>query len=96
MELWQEMLGGLTEEERKEFVLQIKALLELRCYQALDEIRTVLRNDTLSDSACFERLRRSYVPWKESAVTAAEGTILGDFFPKKMILAACERCGCVL
>ena len=56
MELWQEMLGGLTEEERREFVVQIKALLELRCYRALDEIRTILRDDTLSDSACFEKI----------------------------------------
>lgn len=40
--------------------LQLNAteIMELQCYQALYEIREIVRDDTLDDAECFDRIER--------------------------------------
>lgn len=60
MELWQEMMRGLIEGKRVEIVIpQISdpaKLFELKCYQALKEIKEAIEDDALEDKQCFMKI----------------------------------------
>ena len=63
MSLCREILVELLakEEIQVEFPnlkLEIKELFEMRCYQALREIKAVLEDETLEDRECFQRIER--------------------------------------
>ena len=60
MELWQEILCALAEEMGQELCFsqlsEIEKILELRCYQALLEIKRIIEDHTLEDPQCFWKI----------------------------------------
>ena len=61
MELWGEMLIAILAKEtvRIEFPQLQEALpsiIESNCYQALCRIREILRDDSLEDAECFQKI----------------------------------------
>ena len=38
--------------------LDIQKLVESSCYQALEQIRSILRDDSLSDPECFQKIEK--------------------------------------
>lgn len=47
-------------------------LLELRCYQALRQIREILSNSTLSDAECFQQIEQIVCIIEELGSSAGE------------------------
>ena len=63
MKLSVEILAHLLSQENAQIVfpeLKINAgeIVEMQCYQALRRIREIVRDDTLEDKECFERIER--------------------------------------
>lgn len=62
MNLWQQMLCALAQEGNVEVrfpqLNKIEKLLELRCYQALLEIKNIIEDDTLDDPTCFWKIEK--------------------------------------
>ena len=63
MKLSVEILAHLLSQENAQIVfpeLKINAgeIVEMQCYQALCRIREIVRDDTLEDKECFERIER--------------------------------------
>ncbi|MBQ2895891.1 MAG: hypothetical protein IJE26_04180 [Oscillospiraceae bacterium] len=61
MELYKEILGKALEQERMEIYfpeLRINAaeIVAQRCYRALKEISDVIRDDSLSDRECYQKI----------------------------------------
>ena len=60
MELYQEMLGKILQNAKIEIRIKspgnIGRALELECYKALQKIRNIIRNDTLTDNECFLKI----------------------------------------
>ncbi len=61
MELWKEILFHALAEQPMEITfpalhISPERLLELRCYQALKQIKTIIEDDTLDDPSCFEQI----------------------------------------
>ena len=63
MELNIEILAHYLAQENAQIIfpdlkLNATEIVELQCYQILHRIREILRNDTLDDKECFERIER--------------------------------------
>ena len=58
MELWEELLYDLSDEEISEYAESIGEILESKCYKLLEEIKKILKDETLEDASCFERIER--------------------------------------
>ncbi len=60
MELCHELLGSILRGEKAELVLSLSVdceqFLEKECYKALRAIREILRDNTLDDETCFEKI----------------------------------------
>ena len=61
MELNIEILAHFLAQENAQIIfpdlkLNATEIVELQCYQILHRIREILRNDTLDDKECFERI----------------------------------------
>ena len=61
MELYQELLLMLLQQQRIEITfpdLNISAqdFVECQCYQALNQIKTVIHDDSLDDGECFAKI----------------------------------------
>lgn len=48
----------------------IRAIVELECYIALNEIRSILSNDDLSDEDCFEKIEKIVCLFEEMGLDA--------------------------
>ena len=65
MELYKEILARAIEKEEMHVVfpnLQINAseIIETRCYQALQKIKAIIDDDSLSDFMCVEEIVRVF------------------------------------
>ena len=63
MELYRDMLCRILETEEFEILLpkwnmKVEEMLELKCYQALQEIKRILEDDELDDEECFESIEK--------------------------------------
>lgn len=63
MELYRDMLCRILESEEYEIILpkwkmSVDEMMELKCYQALNEIKKILEDESLDDSDCFERIEK--------------------------------------
>jgi len=60
MELWQDIFLKLLRDQKMEIAFpqmpDMEELLTSECYRALQEIRDILKDDTLSDKECFEKI----------------------------------------
>ena len=60
MELWQDIFLKLLRDQKMEIAFpqmpDMEELLTSECYRALQEIRNILKDDTLSDKECFEKI----------------------------------------
>ncbi|MCI9413627.1 MAG: hypothetical protein HFJ79_00420 [Clostridiales bacterium] len=61
MELYQEMLTEILRWEELEVRFPqmegaVEKIVDQRCYQALKQIRDILRNEQLSDPECFQQI----------------------------------------
>ena len=60
MKLYQEILREVLANEKIEVTfpdlkITAKESVEMKCYQALEEIKGILENDGLEDKECFEK-----------------------------------------
>lgn len=63
MELYRDMLHKILESEEFEILLpkwdmDATEMIELKCYQALNEIKKILEDEMLEDSDCFESIEK--------------------------------------
>ncbi len=63
MELYRDMLCKILESEEFEILLpkwkmNVEEMIEMKCYQALNEIKNILEDETLNDRDCFESIER--------------------------------------
>ena len=63
MELYRDMLCRILETEEFEILLpkwnmKVEKMMELKCYQALQEIKRILEDDELDDEDCFDIIER--------------------------------------
>lgn len=63
MELYRDMLCRILESEEYEIILprwkiNVEEMMELKCYQALNEIKKILEDESLDDIDCFERIEK--------------------------------------
>ena len=63
MELYKDMLHRILETEEFEILLPkwnmtMEEMMEMKCYQALNEIKKILEDDTLEDAECFESIEK--------------------------------------
>ena len=63
MELYRDMLCRILETEEFEILLpkwnmKVEEMMEMKCYQALQEIKRILENDELEDAECFESIEK--------------------------------------
>lgn len=63
MELYRDMLCRILETEEFEILLpkwnrKVEEMMELKCYQALQEIKRILEDDELDDEECFESIEK--------------------------------------
>ncbi|MGM9629902.1 hypothetical protein [Butyricicoccus sp.] len=68
-ELYKELLAKEIADilvQRMDFDIDAEKLLELRSDQALEQIRQVIDDDTLSDPQCFERIEHIVCILEES------------------------------
>ena len=60
MELWQDIFLKLLRDQKMEIAFpqmpDMEELLTSECYRALQEIHDILKDDTLSDKECFEKI----------------------------------------
>lgn len=61
MKLYQEILREVLATEKIEVTfpnlkITAKEIVEMKCYQALEEIKGILENDGLEDKECFEKI----------------------------------------
>lgn len=63
MELWESILIHAISKQGVVVTIpdapDMEKLFEMDCYQALQDIRTVLEDDSLSDPECFLRIEKS-------------------------------------
>ncbi len=55
MELWKEIFCKASESNWQENI-DFNSLLESACYIALDKIKTVIQDDSLTDAECFFKI----------------------------------------
>lgn len=63
MELYRDMLCRILETEEFEILLpkwkmSVEDMVEMKCYQALQEIKRILEDDERSDGECFESIEK--------------------------------------
>lgn len=63
MELYRDMLHRILETEDFEILLpkwkmSAEEMMEMKCYQALKEIKRILEDDELEDAECFESIEK--------------------------------------
>ena len=61
MELYQEILVKAFEGKQVRATIDgfdVQKMVESTCYQALEQIQAILRDETLSDPECFHRIER--------------------------------------
>ena len=63
MELYRDMLYRILESEEFEILLpkwkmNVEEMMEMKCYQALQEIKKILEDDELDDAECFESIEK--------------------------------------
>ena len=63
MELYRDMLCRILETEEFEILLpkwdmKVEGMMEMKCYQALQEIKRILEDDELDDEECFDRIEK--------------------------------------
>ena len=63
MELYRDMLCRILETEEFEILLpkwdmKVEEMIEMKCYQALQEIKRILEDDELNDEECFDRIEK--------------------------------------
>lgn len=63
MELYRDILYAILEKEDWKIILpkencKLDDAIEMRCYQALAEIKNILENDALTDAECFLRIEK--------------------------------------
>ncbi len=61
MELYRDMLCRILESEEFEILLpkwkmNVEEMIEMKCYQALNEIKKILEDETIDDRDCFESI----------------------------------------
>ena len=61
MELYRDMLCKILESEEFEILLpkwkmNVEEIIEMKCYQALNEIKKILEDETIDDRDCFESI----------------------------------------
>ena len=60
MELWKEIFCNLLQKETDQIhfaaLANLNKALESECYKALQKIKTILEDDTLSDKECFMKI----------------------------------------
>lgn len=66
MELYRDILCDILESEEFEIMLpkwkmKVDEMIEMKCYQAIEEIKKILEEDTLNDAECFERIEKIIV-----------------------------------
>ena len=70
MELGIEILARFLAEQNVQITfpnlkLSTSEILELQCYQTLRKIQEIVRDDTLEDKECFERIERIVCTFEE-------------------------------
>ena len=63
MELYRDILYRILEFEEFEILLpkwkmNVEEMMEMKCYQALQEIKKILEDDELDDAECFESIEK--------------------------------------
>ncbi len=63
MELYKEILARVLEEEETQIVfpnlkVDAKAIMEIKSYEALQKIKSILEDDDLEDEECFMRIEK--------------------------------------
>ena len=63
MELYRDILYRILESEEFEILLpkwkmNVEEMMEMKCYQALQEIKKILEADELDDAECFESIEK--------------------------------------
>lgn len=63
MELYHDMLCKILESEEFQVLLpkwkmNIEEMIEMKCYQSLNEIKKILEDESLNDSDCFESIEK--------------------------------------
>lgn len=61
MELYAEILAHFLAQENAQIIfpqlqLNAKDIVEMQCYQTLRKIQEIVRDDTLEDKECFDRI----------------------------------------
>ena len=81
MELYVEILARYLAQENARLVfpdlqLNAKEIVELQCYQALCQIQEIVRDDSLEDAECFERIERIICVFEQMG---SDGGVRHDF-----------------
>ncbi len=63
MDLYKEILIKIIEKEKikitfENFDINTSEIVELRCYQALQKIKTIIEDDIFNDDECFMRIEK--------------------------------------
>lgn len=63
MELWREILCTVLEHQTAEVIfpnlrLELKEIVELTSYQALQRIKEILDNETWNDAECYQKIEQ--------------------------------------
>lgn len=61
MELFKEIIIKYLEKEKINVIfpnlkISVSEIVEMECYKALQKIKTIIENDSLSDVECFEKI----------------------------------------
>lgn len=71
MELYQEILCHVLENEKVQVSFpelvntDVTKIVELECYKALGKIKTILEDDALADSKCFQQIEEIVCTFEE-------------------------------
>ena len=75
MNLYQELLTDMltrlnTDEQRETLEKVIKSGIEAQCFRILQEIQAVVRDTTLNDPQCFEKIEQIVTVFEKYALDA--------------------------
>ncbi|MBO5338772.1 MAG: hypothetical protein J6A96_03635 [Clostridia bacterium] len=66
MELWQEIINKETTNNKlKITATNINEILESKCYTALNQIKEIIEDSTLTDSECFYKIEEIVCVFEE-------------------------------
>ena len=71
MELYKEILTKVLEKEKIEVTfpelnIDVKEIVELKCYDMLMKIKAVLEDQNLNDAECFEKIEKIVCIFEEN------------------------------